>query len=107
MANLSIYNILHVWEKASIVEGYDKNIWRKDFAGAWIRKDSYGKHTKYGWEIDHLHPISKGGNNELENLVPLHWQNNQIKAADYPIFKTMLSSDGNRNIEMIRKWQLQ
>lgn len=48
MANVSTYMVLHVWEKASSVAGYDPDIWRKDFAGAWIRKDSYGLHTNYG-----------------------------------------------------------
>ena len=38
MANVSTYMVLHVWEKASSVAGYDPDIWRKDFAGAWIRK---------------------------------------------------------------------
>ena len=47
MANVSTYMVLHVWEKASSVAGYDPDIWRKDFAGAWIRKDSYGLNTKY------------------------------------------------------------
>lgn len=67
MANVSTYMVLHVWEKASSVAGYDPDIWRKDFAGAWIRKDSYGLHTKYGWEVDHLQPLSKGGTNDLGN----------------------------------------
>lgn len=82
MANVSTYMVLHVWEKASSVAGYDPDIWRKDFAGAWIRKDSYGLHTKYGWEVDHLQPLSKGGTNDLGNLAPLHWQNNQTKRTE-------------------------
>lgn len=41
MVNVSIHTLLHIWEKAISVPGYDPNIWRKDFAGAWIRKDSY------------------------------------------------------------------
>lgn len=54
-------------------------MWRQDFAGAWIRRDAYGTHTQYGWEIDHLRPISKGGTNEIENLTVLHWRNNLRK----------------------------
>ena len=28
-----------IWQSAKPVEGYNPNIWRKDFAGAWIRRD--------------------------------------------------------------------
>jgi len=38
MANVSTYMVLHVREKASSVAGYDPDIWRKDFAGAWIKR---------------------------------------------------------------------
>lgn len=48
-----------VWDKATIITGYDPNIWRKDFAGAWINKNAYGTTGPYGWEIDHrMHKIS-------------------------------------------------
>ena len=106
MANVSTYMVLHVWEKASSVAGYDPDIWLKDFAGAWIRKDSCGLHTKYGWEVDHLQPLSKGGTNELANLAPLHWQNNQTKGADYPIFNTSVvhsAANKNRKVQDSRK----
>lgn len=107
MLRQSIFTILRVWDKAQTIEGYNPEVWRQDFAGAWIRKDAYGQHTKYGWVIDHLTPTSKGGTNEYDNLVALHWQNNRTKAADYPIFKTILSADGNRNIKKEKRWQLQ
>ncbi len=107
MSNVSTHTILNIWEKAISVPGYDPDIWRKDFAGAWIRKDSYGMKTKYGWEVDHLRPLSKGGDNNEDNLIALHWQNNRTKGADYPNFNTSLTSDGNRNIEKIKKWQIQ
>ena len=41
-----------IWQSAKPVEGYNPNIWRKDFAGAWIRRDFYGLRHKYGWKID-------------------------------------------------------
>ncbi|MDY3853136.1 MAG: HNH endonuclease signature motif containing protein [Prevotella sp.] len=107
MANVSFYIAMHVWELATKVDGYDPDIWRKDFAGAWLRKDSYGMHTKYGWEVDHLRPLSKGGTNDLSNLTALHWQNDQTKGANWPEFKTSLTADGNRNIEKVRSWRHQ
>lgn len=98
--------ILEVWDKAQTIEGCNPDIWRQDFAGAWIRRDAYGSHSQYGWEVDHLRPVSKGGTNNLENLTVLHWKNNQTKDADYPEFRTIMSSDGNKNIIKERKWRL-
>lgn len=106
MANISIYTLLHIWDKARSVPGYDPNIWRKDFAGAWIRKDSYGLHSQYGWEIDYLKPLSRGGTSDKTNLIALHWRNNNTKGTDYPIFNTSITSKGDRNIEKLKKWEI-
>lgn len=96
-----------VWEKASIIMGNDPDIFRKDKAGAWIRWSDYGKteiKTNYGWHIDHKKPKSKGGNDDLENLQPLHWANNEAKADNYPNWKAIITSSGIKNIEK-ESWQ--
>ena len=96
--------ISSVWSEAESVAGYDPNIWRKDFAGAWIRRDHYGKQEKYGWEIDHLKPVSAGGSDDLQNLIAMHWRNNRAKSDHYPDFTSVLTSQGNTNIEQTRSW---
>lgn len=77
---------LAVWNKAQIVSGYDSSKTRKDRCNGWIKWDLYGDTTEngYGWEIDHIKPVSIGGGDEISNLQPLHWQNNRRKGDDYP-----------------------
>ena len=73
-----------VWCKGQIDPYNDASIFRKDRCGAWIKYGEYGKSTKYGWHIDHDVPVARGGGDGLENLQPLHWQNNLGKSDNYP-----------------------
>lgn len=42
MANWTEEEKRRIWGKGIIVPGYDKNIWRKDQCGAFIKWDCYG-----------------------------------------------------------------
>ncbi len=97
---------LRVWEHAKKVVGYDSSIWRQDFAGAWIRRDSYKSQSKYGWTVETMVPLEYGGKFQLDNLEAVHWQNALSKGNSYPEFSTVLTSDGNINIEKKRQWQI-
>ncbi len=61
-----------IWQKAQVIQGYDSNEHRKDRCGAWIKRSSYGTTGDYGWEVDHMKPVAKGGTDDTNNLQPLH-----------------------------------
>ena len=76
-----------VWEKgeAVYVDGKLSPDWRKDQCGAWISRKAYGdRNSSYGWEVDHIKPVAKGGSDDLGNLHPLYWETNRDKSDTYP-----------------------
>lgn len=74
------WQINKVWEKAKPVPGENPGRIRMDKCGAKISRDRYGQEMDMGWEIDHIESLADGGDDEMENLQPLHWQNNRSKA---------------------------
>lgn len=82
-SNYAIELIEAVWRKATICPNNDPNSYRRDKCGALIRRDSYGTTGDYGWEIDHIVPKSRGGEDDLSNLRPLHWENNRAKGDSF------------------------
>ena len=46
-----------------------------DCRGREIRKESYGdRDSKYGWDVHHIRPISKGGTDNPDNLQIVHYE---------------------------------
>lgn len=100
-------DILDVWKKAMTVNGVDPDAFRQDYAGAWIRYADYGnRKSQYGWEIDHLKPLSQGGEELNTNYLPLQWQNNVRKGDNYPRWATAVTADGQNNVEQEKYWKI-
>ena len=69
--------IVNVWLKGDPIPGYDPRVWRRDAFGNVILFSARGdRRSEYGWEIDHIVPLSRGGNDHITNLRPLHWRSN-------------------------------
>ncbi len=71
-----------VWKKGEIEAKYIGC--RRDKCGALMQRTKYGQTVKYGWEVDHVIPVVKGGSDDLSNLQPLLWENNRHKSDNYP-----------------------
>jgi hypothetical protein len=79
-----------VWQKGTPEPDYSG--FRKDACGASMQRSKYGKTEKWGWEIDHIKPVAKGGTDELSNLQPLQWENNRRKGDSYPKYDCAVTS---------------
>jgi hypothetical protein len=106
---VSVKQKLAVWNKGSIVDGFDATKYRQDIAGAWMAWDSYGDTSDelgLGWEIDHRKPESDGGSDDMGNLRPLQWANNRSKGNDFPKWTSIVSSSGTKNVYHRQTWTI-
>jgi 5-methylcytosine-specific restriction endonuclease McrA len=74
--NFNMTEISEVWASVPACAGYKTCI---DPWGRQMNRDEYGKKSEFGWNIDHVKPISAGGLNDERNLQPLHWKSNKQK----------------------------
>ena len=75
-------------------ENDKRRVWNKTCGSKTPGKDACGNTVKfgehgntsstYGWEIDHIKPVSKGGSDNLSNLQVLQWSVNRAKADKFP-----------------------
>ena len=72
------------WNNAHINRGKNPDVYWRDDYGNTIFKSSYGKQSDMGWEVDHRHPVSKGGTDSPKNLQAVQWKENRIKSDKYP-----------------------
>jgi len=92
--------VQQVWEKGIKVDGFDHSQVRKDSCGAFIVRTQYkNRNSDYGWEIDHVYPVSKGGDDNLDNLRPIQWENNVKKGDSFPNYDTSVIGQDNANIK--------
>ncbi len=79
-----------VWQKGKPEPQFSG--FRKDACGASMQRSKYGKTEQWGWEIDHIMPVARGGTDDLYNLQPMQWENNRHKGDDYPTYACKVNS---------------
>ena len=71
-----------VFNKGKQIKGENPAQRRKDAYGSIIDRAAYGDtNSEFGWDVDHITSLKKGGSNKLSNLQPLHWKNNRKKGS--------------------------
>jgi hypothetical protein len=104
------------WNSARAVPEHDPATERLDACGAWIHYADFENHdSDYGWEIDHVYPISKLRSkkiprqlwNHSTNIRAMHWKNNQSKANSYPYYLTLVESKGDVNIDCSKTYNVE
>lgn len=70
-----------VWQKGGEIPNFSPDIWRWDKCGLVMKWSEHGnRDSEYGWEIDHIKPVSNNGEDDINNLQPLNWKNNADKS---------------------------
>ena len=104
MANWTEEEKRKIWRKADTDPYNDPDLWRKDQCGAWMYWPNYGaasageSHTSYKWQIDHVKPESKGGEDIVSNARPLQWYNNDCRQNGR--LKKKIIAEGTKNVEV-------
>ena len=76
-----------IFDKGNKIRGKNPDQYRKDDYGNTIFRQSYGKESPMGWEVDHVHPKAQGGTNNPRNLKPVQSSENSRKGDNYPYKK--------------------
>lgn len=85
---------MSIWEKefGDVQEAYD-------FVGRKILKCAFGQQgSEYGWDIDHIQPLSKGGTDTEDNIQIVHILTNDEKSD-----KTTFISDFDGQTYQVQK----
>lgn len=101
--NFALEMVESIWKRDAEMEGLDSNLFRKDACGAVMARSQYGmRDSNFGWEIDHVYPIAMGGDDNIENLRAMQWENVESKGSDFPVYKSAVSFKGFENVEDVR-----
>lgn len=99
--------INQIWEKGKPLDGLSPEIVRLDPCGALMIRARFGDHSsEFGWDIDHIYPQMKGGDDSIENLRPMQWQNCFAKGNDFPVYFGVMTAQGNNNVPNASQYRI-
>ena len=73
-----------IFAKGQKIAGKNPDLYRRDPMGNEMYRHSYGKTSAMGWNVDHKHPVAKGGSDVMRNLQPMNSRANSRKGDKYP-----------------------
>lgn len=83
LMNLNKETALRLW-----VQQFGRKQKATDFSGREIAKAAYNdRNSNYGWNVDHILPLVRGGKTADYNLICCHILTNDEKADRFPCFK--------------------
>lgn len=101
-----------VWSKGEIIRDYNPQLYRKDYAGALMFRNSFRNNVtlnedikSYSWTIVHQRPLSHGGSFDISNLQPMNNANAIAKGNNYPRWKTAITFNGKQNVLKRKCWK--
>ena len=79
---MSKFSVSELWEK---LYPYQTEV--EDYTGRKMLKSAIGnQNSRYCPTIDHIRPLSKGGQDVLENIVICNQETNEEKADTFPVW---------------------
>ena len=79
---MSKYTVIGLWEQ---LYPYQTEV--NDYTGRKMLKSAIGnQNSRYCPTIDHIRPLSKGGQDVLENIVICNQETNEEKADTFPVW---------------------
>ncbi|GAA6238421.1 MAG: hypothetical protein SPLM_05400 [Spiroplasma phoeniceum] len=88
LSKLSEPEIRAIWDNTTRAGGRNNLFYRRDIAGAFIKMGELNQETEFGWVIEPLMPLEKGGKLEVNNCLAMHWKNAKVRRGTLNYWKT-------------------
>lgn len=98
--------VLLIWEKANKLEGLDPTLFRTDACGAIMSWNHFNQDSSFGWVIDHIYPLSKGGDDNEINLRAMNIANDRSKGNDYPLYRSAVTKGVDDNVPYVKNFRV-
>ncbi len=102
--------IEEVWNKGEIINNFNPQLYRRDYAGALMFWHNFIAQPKLNdpieslnWTIVYERPTKADGTNYIKNLVPMNNSNAVTKGNNFPHWTTSVTYDSKKNKNIFKK----